>query len=150
MNYLSFVHMNYSSFIHNPYSSFIHTNYSPFIESFLITIHCCYSSFVRSSKYSTYHPSWWSAHHTIISVMRISVTMIFLLVRTSRLATHPRIAPSWPHLTLRFFRTSLPKRKANHVYMDTPSILWNFGPKYHNPRVTPGFKGKPGRESNVC
>jgi hypothetical protein len=27
---------------------------------------------------------------------------------------------------LRFFRTRLPKRKANHVCMDTPSILYNL------------------------
>jgi hypothetical protein len=60
---------------------------------------------------------------TNISVIRTLVTMIFLPVRTSRLVTHPRIVPSWAHLTLRFFRTRLPKRKANHVYMDMVSIL---------------------------
>jgi hypothetical protein len=115
-------------------SSFVHTNYSPFIGSFIVTIH-------RSSDRSSYYSSLLFIVHPIaqivncssimlfsspktcqtnISVIRTLVTVIFLPVRTSRLVTHP---PSWARLTLGFFWTRLPKRKANHVCMDTPSIL---------------------------
>jgi hypothetical protein len=128
----SFIRTIYhSSFIHNPYSSFIvcsdelftvkriiHNHYSSFIILFIVTPIAQifnFSSIMMISSPKTYQ--------TNISVIRTPGTMIFLLVRTSRLVTHPRIAPSLARLALRFFRNMLPKWKEKHVCMDTPSIL---------------------------
>jgi hypothetical protein len=138
---LSFVHTNYSSFIVRLYKLFI------IHRLFVITIHrssdrsSYYSSFIWSLNYSIAHPSCCLAHlrpARPIYIIRTRVTVIFLTLRTSRLVTHHRIALSWARLTLRFFRTRLPKRKADHVYMDMVSILWNPEPRYHNPSG-PGY-----------
>jgi hypothetical protein len=51
---------------------------------------------------------------TNIPVIRTPVTVIFLLVRTFYLVTHPRFSPSWARLTLRFFRTRLPNSYSNN------------------------------------
>jgi hypothetical protein len=48
---------------------------------------------------------------------------------------HPsQIAPSQAHLTWRFFRDRLPKKKMHLVGMDTLLILLSLGPGYHHPR----------------
>jgi hypothetical protein len=48
---------------------------------------------------------------------------------------HPfQIAPSQAHLTWRFFRDTLPKKKMHLFGMDTPLILLSLGPGYHHPR----------------
>jgi hypothetical protein len=48
---------------------------------------------------------------------------------------HPsQIAPSEAHLTWRFFRDRLPKKKMHLVGMDTLLILLSLGPEYHHPR----------------
>jgi hypothetical protein len=49
---------------------------------------------------------------------------------------HPsQIAPSQAHLTWRFFRARLPKKKMHLVGMDTLLILLSLGPGYHHPRA---------------
>jgi hypothetical protein len=45
-----------------------------------------------------------------------------------------QIAPSQAHLTWRFLRDRLPKKKMHLVSMDTLLILLNLGPGYHRPR----------------
>jgi hypothetical protein len=48
---------------------------------------------------------------------------------------HPsQIAPSQAHLTLRFFRDMLPKKKMHLVGMITLLILLSLRPGYHHPR----------------
>jgi hypothetical protein len=48
---------------------------------------------------------------------------------------HPsQIAPSQAHLTWRFLRDRLPKKKMHLIGMDTLSILLSLGPGYHHPR----------------
>jgi hypothetical protein len=48
---------------------------------------------------------------------------------------HPsQIAPSQTHLTWRFFRDRLPKKKMHLVGMDTLLILLSLGPGHHHPR----------------
>jgi hypothetical protein len=48
---------------------------------------------------------------------------------------HPsQIAPSQAHLTWRFFRDRLPKKKMYLIGMDTLLILLSLGPGYHHPR----------------
>jgi hypothetical protein len=71
-------------------------------------------------------------YQTNISVIRTPMIVIFLLVRTSRIVTHPITSPSWAHLILKFFWGRLPK-KAYHVCITTLSILLKRGPRYQNP-----------------
>jgi hypothetical protein len=48
---------------------------------------------------------------------------------------HPsQIAPNQAHLTWRFFRDRLPKKKMHLVGMDTLLILFSLRPGYHHPR----------------
>jgi hypothetical protein len=99
----SFIRTIYhSSFVHNPYSSFvvrsyalftvkriIHNHYSLFILLFIVIPIAQifnFSSIMMIGSPKTYQ--------TNISVIRTPGTMIFFLVRTSPLVTHPRIAPS--------------------------------------------------------
>jgi hypothetical protein len=96
----SFIRTIYhSSFVRNPYSSFIvgsydlftvkriiHNHYSLFILLFIITSIAQifnFSSIMMISSPKTYQ--------TNISVIRTPGTVIFFLIRTSRLVTHPRI-----------------------------------------------------------
>jgi hypothetical protein len=44
-----------------------------------------------------------------------------------------QIAPRQAHLTWRFFRDRLPKKKMHLVDMSTLLILLNLGPRYHHP-----------------
>jgi hypothetical protein len=94
----SFVHMNYSSFIVRSYGLFtvhriIHSHYSSLFGLFnlLFIVHPIAQSFNYSSIMMISSPK---TCQTNISVIRTPVTVIFLPVRTSRLVTHPRIAPS--------------------------------------------------------
>jgi hypothetical protein len=59
---LFIVHRSFIIHIHR--SSFVHMNYSVLNESFIIIIHrsSYYTLLLRSPKYSTSHPSWWSTH----------------------------------------------------------------------------------------
>jgi hypothetical protein len=99
----SFIQTIYhSSFVHNPDSSFIvrsyelftvkqiiHNHYSSFILLFIVTPIAQifnFSSIMMISSPKTYQ--------TNISVIQTPGTVIFFLVRTSPLVTHPRIAPS--------------------------------------------------------
>jgi hypothetical protein len=55
--------------------------------------------------------------------------------RENFLVGHPsQIAPSHAHLTWRFFRDRLPKKKMHLIGMDTLLILLSLGPGYHHPR----------------
>jgi hypothetical protein len=106
----SFVRPIVRPFVHNPYSSFIVRSYELFIvhRSFIRTIHRSFIITIHSSSLlfiirpiaqlfncsSIMMISSPKTCQTNISVIRTSVTVIFLLVRTSRLVTHPRIAPS--------------------------------------------------------
>jgi hypothetical protein len=72
--------------------------------------------------------------HTLSSLMR---------TRESFPVGHPsQIAPSQAHLTLRFFRVRLPKKKMHLVGMDTLFILLSLGPRYHYPRGQDITKGQ--------
>jgi hypothetical protein len=53
--------------------------------------------------------------------------------KTFRLVNHPKIALGQAHLTQRFFRGRLPKKKMHHVCMTTLLILLSLGPGYHHP-----------------
>jgi hypothetical protein len=101
---LFIVHHHYSSFIVRSYdySLFIVRSYGLFIvhHSFIITIHSSSLLFIVrpiaqlfncSSVMMISSPK---TCQTNISVIRTPVTVIFLPVRTSRLVTHPIIAPS--------------------------------------------------------
>jgi hypothetical protein len=51
------------------------------------------------------------------------------------LVGHPsQITPRQAHLTWRFFRDRLLKKKMHLVSMDTLLILLSLGPGYHHPR----------------
>jgi hypothetical protein len=99
-----------SSFVQHHYSSFVHTDYSPLL--FTGTIHhCYYSSMMSIIPFCRHYSSLLFINHLIapnfnyssimlssppktsqthIPVIRTPVTMIFLLVGTSHLVTHPR------------------------------------------------------------
>jgi hypothetical protein len=64
--------------------------------------------------------------HTLSSLMR---------ARENFSVGHPsQIAPSQAHLTWRFFRDRLPKKKMHLICMDTQLILLSLGLGYHHPR----------------
>jgi hypothetical protein len=121
----SFVHSSYSSFIvrslslftvHRSFIRTIHHYYSPllFIDH-PITPNFNYSSIMLSSPPKT--------SQTHIPVIRTPVTVIFIPVGNFPYGHPSQISLSWAHLTLGFFQARLPKRKVNHVCMDTSSIL---------------------------
>jgi hypothetical protein len=121
----SFVHSSYSSFIvrssslftvHRSFIRTIHHHYSPllFIDH-PITPNFNYSSIMLSS------PPKISQTH--IPVIRTPVTVIFIPVGNFPSGHPSQISRSWARLALGFFQARLPKRKANHVCMDTSLIL---------------------------
>jgi hypothetical protein len=64
--------------------------------------------------------------HTLSSLMR---------TREKFPVGHPsQIAPSQAHLTWRFFRARLPKKKMHLIGVDTLLILLSLGPGNHHPR----------------
>jgi hypothetical protein len=56
---------------------------------------------------------------------------------------HPsQIASSQAHLTWRFFRDRLPKKKMRLIDMSTLLIILRLGPEYHHP-LGPGYYDPP-------
>jgi hypothetical protein len=139
---------HYSSFIHTNYSSFVHTDYSPFIGSLVVTIH-------RLSDHSSYYSSLLFNNDPItqifncssimlssspktcqtnISVIWTSVTVIFLLVRTSLWSPIPDFS-KLSTLNFEILSNQASKNKGEPCLYGYAVNPIKPGPRYHNPLV---------------
>ena len=128
IHHSSFVHHHYSSFIVRSYELFTitihHRYYSSMISMvtflpsrFIITIHCYYSSIIRSTQISTTHPSCCLVHPRPARPIFQSYELwwlIFLLVGNFPSGHPSQVSPSWARLTLGFLGTRLPNSDSNN------------------------------------